>query len=648
LIERRTSSFAADGIALAAAYGVVTWLTCFASRIVLLPQTAVSFEWPYALAVFAFYLLCGACLGMLARRHLRLVFVALFALNAIVQLSRFIRYWTVACCLLAACAIILEMRGRLPERLLNATNPWFLSLALVVPLFAGGEVFYERSIVVRAFAAAVALTIILLLAVLWPTVRNAHATAGVIALVLVLSLCALYRDSPKDSGPPRRAAAPGLPNIVVISMDTVRADHCSSYGYARATTPHIEQFARSATRFANAYAASNMTLAGHASMFTGLFPTAHGAHATSEWGFGVPLSSKPPTIAEILAARGYRTMAVAGNFIYLGQPFGVMRGFQYLDARAPITTTPSHSSFDLTRVLPLILSHALHLPPPPPGREAGVITRDALSCVDRANAEKRPFFLFLNYIDAHAPYLPPRQFASMFNPGGLRFDGDLPDRKFADQVAGKLQVTPAEREFMMSQYDGAIAYIDSSIAGFLDGLRARRAFDDTLIVITSDHGESFGDHGLVGHGSSAYDDQIRVPLFIKEPGQHETRVEQRETSLVDLFNVIRDQRDSMAAPVISESFPFDAPPSFRHPGRAVIHEGIKLIVPERGKPELYDLRSDPGEKSDVSASAKYADARAHLEQEFAEWWKRQQPAQAGRTTIDPETEERLRSLGYLR
>src|SRR5438105_2297216 len=143
----------AEGAGIFTAYGAIAWLFCFAARIVLEPQTVVPFQWWYAVVVFFLYLAVGAIAGLFARAHVRLLLVALFALNAWFQLSRFVRYWALGVSVLIALALIAE--ARLPARMRNITNGWFLSAALIGPLFAGAEVFYQRAILLRVMAAAV-------------------------------------------------------------------------------------------------------------------------------------------------------------------------------------------------------------------------------------------------------------------------------------------------------------------------------------------------------------------------------------------------------------------------------------------------------------------------------------------------------------
>ena len=613
-----------EGIHTFAAYAAIEWLIVQIGRVVFPSQIVVPIAPWYAAVVFVVFIAAGALAGLLVRERATFVLIALFALNALFLPSRFIRWWSLGVALLALIAHWLEPRIGVVA----------IGTALVAPAFAGTELFFQRSVAVRATAALATLLVVAIVA--WLTRRESprRPLFASLALVVVLAVSVAAHGRVIDSGPPRRSADPSRPNVVMITMDTVRADHLSLYGYARPTTPRLEQFAKSATLFRHAYAPSNMTLSSHASMFTGTFPTQHGARVTAEFKAGVPLDATLPTASGILSARGYRTIAIASNSIYLGRVFGVMRGFQRLDARPPQSRTAAHADFQLSSRISQAARRLLSLPPDHSGRRADAITRLALNAIDR---EQRPFFLFVNYFDAHALYLPPPPYDRMFDPNGPRFDPELPDRLFADQLAGHLHVTPDEQRFMIAQYDGAIRSIDTSIGALLDGLRARGLYDNTLIVITSDHGETFGERGLAGHGSSLYDDQIRVPLIVKRPLQRAAAVEQEPVSLVDLFGLVTHARTTFVSPVISEAFPFDAPPSFRRAGRAIVADGFKLIEPERGAPELYDLDEKP--VRDPAAAQ-----RLHALLAAQQWHS----GEGTRPKLDSETERRLRALGYLR
>jgi arylsulfatase A-like enzyme len=263
-----------------------------------------------------------------------------------------------------------------------------------------------------------------------------------------------------------------------------------------------------------------------------------------------------------------------------------------------------------------------------------------------------PFFLFVNYMDAHAPYLPPKPFDRMYRSGDQReFSPNLPVEKFADLTSGSLNVSAAERDFMISQYDGAITFLDLQIGRLLDELGKRGLYENTMVVITSDHGESFGDHGLVGHGSSLYEDQIHVPLIVKWPGKGQAARDDHEVSLTSLGALIdtavtaRSAASSTA--VISESHPFDGRPTFRHPGRAIVMNGLKLIESPNGSLELYDIVRDPGEAQDLARDPQLSAIVPVLRRGLS-LTRGNGGASVGAPALSREAEEKLRSLGYMK
>ena len=316
---------------------------------------------------------------------------------------------------------------------------------------------------------------------------------------------------------------PPPPNVLLISLDTTRRDHLSCYGYERPTTPNIDALANEGLLFTRAAAVSSWTLPTHVSMLTGLYPRTHGAHfmaqdeesAVPEFSLGA-MTPSCRTLAEVLDVAGFNTGAIVSNSYFLQPKLGLNRGFHHYDftqAGEPLFYRPAEEITD--------------------------------AAVDWLGKQANPFFLFLNYMDPHAPYLPPepydRRFASFPEQGELR-------RSFADWKAytertaqvkqGGKPLSEREAAYFRDQYDGELAYLDAEVGRLLDWLRDQDRFDDTLIVVTSDHGEAFGEHGVAGHGVTLYEHQLAIPLIVKPPGSANAERIDVRVSQVDIFPTV--------------------------------------------------------------------------------------------------------------
>ena len=293
------------------------------------------------------------------------------------------------------------------------------------------------------------------------------------------------------------------PNVVLIVLDTVRAANVGYHGYSRPTTPALDRWSREGVRFLRAVAAAPWTLPSHASMFTGRFPHALSANWME------PLDDAAPTLAEFYRAQGYLTAGFVANTGYCSPEFGLHRGFShYEDYRVSTGQMVADASLGryLTgsrRLRRLVGYHDIL------GRkDADMLTEDFLNWLPEDR--DRPFFAFLNYFDAHAPYIPPPPFDTRFGTGATRESSpfarrqDLPDR---------------EVQVLRDNYDGSIAYLDQNMGRLFTALRDRGLDERTLLIITSDHGEEFGEHGVFDHGNSLYLPSLHVPLTMVLPGQ---------------------------------------------------------------------------------------------------------------------------------
>jgi arylsulfatase A-like enzyme len=325
--------------------------------------------------------------------------------------------------------------------------------------------------------------------------RAAPIAAGVLAsATLLLALGVVGRAWLAESRaeaklPPPPASAR---DVVVVVLDTVRADHLSAFGYARRTTPNLERLAAEGVRFDACFSTSSWTLPAHASMLTGRLPWEHGAALE-------PLDGTWPLLSEELAAHGFRTGAFSGNLCFFQRGYGFGRGFLHFDDfdwswRARLGSTLLAREL-IDRAGPRARDLLLRKP-------ARAVTDAFLAWLDHS---PRPVFAFLNWFDAHCPYHPPEGFTG-------RFDGDgvtPPAVPIGD---------PAVLARDAQSYDECILAMDAELGRLCDELRRRDRFDRTVLFVLSDHGEGFGEHEMRYHRGSLYREQVQVPFVVHAPG----------------------------------------------------------------------------------------------------------------------------------
>lgn len=406
---------------------------------------------------------------------------------------------------------------------------------------------------------------------------------------------------------------PAGPNLLLVTIDTLRADRLGCYGYRSGQTPNIDAIARQGTLWEAAIASAPVTLPAISSVMTGVDPHAHGARYNGFY----ELRRDVVTLAELLANRGYETGAVVGNFA-LDSRFGIAQGFASYDDQM---TQHLHSGGPPPGVeLAQTTWWTRHHLTQPTQRLADEITTEGLEWLERTG--DRPFFLWLHYMDPHKPYSPP--------PAYLRSD----------------------------LYDGELAFVDAEVGRFLAGYEVGFPDADTLLVVTADHGESLGEHGLRGHVFAVYEQMLRVPLIMRRPGVLEAGrriaepIGSRDVAVEILnalgfdgrFETFGRDASAVAAPgrwKFSETYePYIN--RDERPHRSVRGERWKLIRQGTGEEELYDLASDPGELLNlVDASPERADSLRSILERVAG------PAQEETRSVDPDTLQRLKDLGYV-
>lgn len=412
--------------------------------------------------------------------------------------------------------------------------------------------------------------------------------------------------------PPARA-----PNVLLIILDTVRASSMSLYGYERATTPRLEQLARRSVVFDQAFVTAPWTLPTHATIFTGRYA----GELSTRWLRG--LDERDRTLAEALAAKGYASAGFVANAFYTTHETGLARGFaRYEDVNPSLRQVYWSSTLAQTPFLTRIVKHRsvdavaravkdfdfrIGESPTYDRRRAARINREFLAWQRELGG--RPFFAFLNYFDAHGPYDPPKPFDT-------RFAGDP---------------KPQDR------YDGGIAYMDAQIDRLLGELERRGVLDNTIVIVTSDHGELFGEWGGRGHGNNVYLPLLRVPLLVSFPARvpQGMRVSESVTvrdlprtitaltglhfdrefpgvSLAALWDA--DSASAERSPVIADFEGGDEPdePDNAGPMVSVIDDSLQYIRHADGREELYDLRTAMSDHRDLSAEPRLAEALAAI------------------------------------
>ena len=459
--------------------------------------------------------------------------------------------------------------------------------------------------------------------------RRGRARRVELRAVLLATLAGVVPLVSCDRSAPTRPA----PSVLLITIDTLRADHCSVQGYPRATTPELERFARDGTRIELAYAPTATTAPTHATIFTSLYPLAHGVRKN-----GMTLGAEHTTLAERLAAAGYQTAAVVSSFV-LDPKFGFDQGFDRYDARFEGDTSSVRA--------PRWQDHEVDAFDQP----ANATTDKALAWLGRQREPGRPFFLFVHYFDPHHPYVPPEPLASRFvSPGAV-----------------------SELEATTAAYDGEIAFADREIGRLLAGLEPLGLAADTLVVITGDHGEGLMQHGHMTHGVQIYEEAVRVPLLIRLQGRVGAGlVLGGPVELVDLVPTVLDllelpqdaglQGQSLAAALAGRAALDPERPVFLHrrhyePGQVggmpVAGEKFGIRVgpwkyidgPEEGTRELFNLIDDPGERVNLfdPSRAELIDLATRL----AHWRASAGDAAFVPPELSAEDIERLRALGYV-
>lgn len=420
---------------------------------------------------------------------------------------------------LAAGALLLCLFSeRWADCLASIVSPWSVGVLLLAVGWTTENEFSQFSIATKLLAGTAVTAVYVagaysanrLLRALAPAVGTVRSAGATLLLACVIWLVLENRSQAFDAS--ASTLDPSKPNIILLSLDTVRADHLSLYGYSRNTTPNLVRLAQSATLFKHATAAGNITLVSHAAIFTGAYSSWTGVSHFQD--VRVPIPAGYPTLAEILAAHGYSTGAVAANYPFLSPAFSMNRGFQFFDNSRPVRMLSPGNEYCLRNGVQRVLSWYWYTGQfDMPVLEASDVNERAFRFIARALPARRPIFLFLNYMEAHER-IPPARFRDMF-PGRLpRLSHQAEEFfKLGEELAneGTHRGHEAEIAHFVSQYDGAIAGLDDQIGKLMDRLKAVGLFEHSLIIVMSDHGEGLGTGNYVGHGITVHEDQVYVP-----------------------------------------------------------------------------------------------------------------------------------------
>jgi len=475
------------------------------------------------------------------------------------------------------------------------------------------------------------------------------------------------------------------PNVILIVLDTFRADNISP-----SLTPTLEAFAKECAVYENCVSTSPWTLPAHASIFTGLYPTSHGAHFLESTRHlsekrtfrkvdddSYPLASQNLTMAEILGCAGYQCYGVVANYGYMNHKTGIAQGFTYYDDRrnSPFYYMPLEEKIYFFPVVSYFVKKAsvfsgLHEQKlhhnVKSSRQAEDINKSVRRTLNKHRKDNsKPFFMFVNYMDTHAPYIPRKAYRE-------RFARVIKDDWLKPHIPGweKLmtynkKVTQKKKEHITAAYRGEVAYLEEQIGRLFAYLKAADLYNNTLIVLTADHGEFLGEHNLIGHGFGLYREVVSVPLLIKYPGNTPGIISKQNVQLVDILptilNVIKVKTPSGVEGqtlyktnipkryTVSELYEnasyYKFGTRFRGISRALYKLPYKYIANSARQNELYNIISDPKEHNNLLKLKPHI--AETMDKALSKWVKRRKRRASKTRKLNKEELNNLKSLGYL-
>lgn len=447
---------------------------------------------------------------------------------------------------------------------------------------------------------------------------------AVCALAVLIAAGATFMSACSDD-------VEGEYNVILVSIDTLRQDHVGCYGYGKETSPSVDLFSRDAVIFRDAVAQAPSTEPSHASIFTSLIPSHHGALFARKQ----KLPDEAVTMAEMLKEEGFRTASFNGG-AQMSERWGFGQGFDiYESYRGKIEQENFRQK-----------------------------VKKSIAWLDESGGD--PFFLFLHTYEVHHPYTPDRDRLALFDAG---YAGSLPDEISVDLLKevnkGERLISEEDQQHIINAYDAEISSVDEAFGELLRYLKDRGLYDRTLIIFTSDHGEEFGEHGFWGwHSHTVYDELLKIPLIVKFPFSKYASMEVgTQTRSIDILPTILDvlrippldhfEGRSLAALLENGEFPEyaiseqDMPEG--HQTTSIRTGGMKFLSMDGGRKEFYLLESDPEERNNLVTSGEHSTLVTGLAEQLEEaLLSRDGPDGEEAAPLDEEAEERLKALGYLK
>lgn len=475
-------------------------------------------------------------------------------------------------------------------------------------------------------------------------------SALVVCPIVFVTAKTTYEPDPSSFKP---SSGHKVRHVILITIDTLRSDALSSYGSTRTLTKNIDSLAADGALFKNAFSAAPWTLPSFSSMMTGLSPTVHKTYTAQS-----ALPDKFKTLAEYMRDSGYYTSAVGDNF-FLHPEYNMDQGFiEY--------------NFYPKRQMVVDSFAAIVIDTAFPGRlDYYISTKELTDLAAKWLEENRDsdFFLWVHYYDPHIPYTPPREYiAKDAVPDGAVGYALMDAAKIR---SGHFAPNAAQRKWIRELYDAEVRYVDDNIGRLLDAIKENSLYKSSLIILTSDHGEEFWDHGGFEHGHTLYNELLHVPLIVKLPGSHQAEVVDDEVTTQSLMATVLDAthiRKDSQPPTAESLVPLITGPHGQYPEEPLVSTGL-LYYENResvifdhnkyieslvtGRAELYDLKTDPNEQNPLAMSPnrfKTDQAKNILNSHNAESEavsKELGVSYSEKVALDKEKTQKLKALNYI-
>jgi len=599
------------------------------------------------------------------------VFVGITELLISINYGIFAQYWPayrtelIICLVISSFALVIayytakrisrSQYGALAGSILSVMIPLILTEVMILIWLDGHGELKEYDLSLGFFSIT-----LLILGIFFVFVKTKFDTIVPLAVLMfsALVVCPIvfvttettYEPDPSSFKP---SSGHKVRHVILITIDTLRSDALSSYGSTRTSTKNIDSLAADGALFKNAFSAAPWTLPSFSSMMTGLSPTVHKTYTAQS-----VLPDKFRTLAEYMRDSGYYTSAMGDNF-FLHPEYNMDQGFiEYNFYPRRQMVVDSFAAKVINTVFPGRLSYYIS-------------TKELTDLAARWLEENRDsdFFLWVHYYDPHIPYTPPREYIAK----DAVPDGDV---GYALMDAGKIRSghfapNAAQRKWIKELYDAEVRYVDDNIGRLLDALKENSLYKSSLIILTSDHGEEFWDHGGFEHGHTLYNELLHVPLIVKLPGSHQAKVVDDEVTTQSLMATVLDAthiRKDSEPPTAESLVPLITGPEGQYPEEPLVSTGL-LYYENResvifdhnkyieslvtGRAELYDLKSDPHEQNPLPMSPnrfKTDQAKNILNshnRESEAVSKELGVSYSEKVALDKEKTEKLKALNYI-